>query len=105
MFRRKLSAEMVRLAIKEIAVLAGLPPDRFSTHSLRKGGVTQMRGLGASADDRRDRGIYADGSTVYDVTYDFSTVGLGPLACNKNLGELGIVKPTVDHVARCIPQR
>ena len=57
-----------------------------------------MRGLGASADDRRDRGNYADGSTVFDTIYDYSTVALGPLACNVNLGTGGTVKPVVSHV-------
>jgi hypothetical protein len=40
---------MVRGAVKDMAVNTGFPPERFSAHSLRKGG------LGASSDDRRDR--------------------------------------------------
>lgn len=104
-FMKRLSAEMVRLGVKDMALAAGLPPDRFSSHSLRKGGMSQMRGLGASSDDRRDRGNYADGSNVYDSIYDYSTVALGPLACNKNVGTEGVVKPMVDHVGRCLPTR
>ena len=64
-----------------------------------------MRGLGASSDDHRDRGNYADGSNVYDTIYDYSSAALGPLACNVNLGAQGIVKPLVDHVRRCLPTR
>jgi hypothetical protein len=104
-FKKRLSAEMIRVAVKDMAVRAGFPPDRFSAHSLRKGNMSQMRGLGASSDDRRDRGNYADGSNVYDTVYDYSTVALGPLACNMNLGIEGTVKPMVDHVGRCLPTR
>lgn len=104
-FKRRLSAEMIRNAVKDMATVAGLPVDRFSSHSLRKGGMSQMRGLGASADDRKDRGNYADGSNVFDTTYDYSTVGLGPLACNVNVGTGNAVKPTVEHVGRCLPTR
>jgi hypothetical protein len=64
-----------------------------------------MRGLGASADDSKDRGSYADGSAMFDTTYDYSTVGLGPIACNVNLGTGSLVKPTVEHVGRCVPRR
>jgi hypothetical protein len=104
-FKKRLTAEMVRGAVKDMAVNAGFPPERFSAHSLRKGGMPQMRGLGASSDDRSDRGNYADGSNVYDTVYDYSTVALGPLACNMNLGAQGTVKPKVDHVGRCLPTR
>ena len=104
-FTKKLTAMMIREAVKEMAVKAGLPADRFSSHSLRKGGVTQMSALGASSEDKRDRGNYADGSTVFDTVYDYSTVGLGPLACNANLGTGNAEKPTVEHVSRCVPRR
>ena len=104
-FKKRLSAEMIRGAVKDMAVNAGFPPEKFSAHSLRKGGMSQMRGLGASSDDRRDRGNYADGSNVYDTVYDYSTVALGPLACNVNLGAQGTVKPRVNHVGRCLPNR
>lgn len=104
-YMKRLSAAMIRTAVKGMAVVAGLPPDRFSSHSLRKGGMSQMRGLGASADDRRDRGNYADGSSVGDTIYDYSVVALGPLACNINLGLGSSVKPTTEHVGRCLPLR
>ena len=104
-YMKRLSAEMIRAAVKDMAKAAGLPTERFSSHSLRKGGMSQMRGLGASADDRRDRGNYVDGSNVFNTTYDFSTVALGPLACNANVGTGCTVKPMVEHVKRCLPIR
>ena len=103
--RKRLTAEMIRKAVKGMATSVGLPTVRFSSHSLRKGGMSQIRGLGASADDRSDRGNYADDSTVFDTIYDYSTVALGPLACNVNLGTGGTIKPVVDHVKRCLPVR
>ena len=104
-YRKRLSAEMVRVAVKDMATASGFPSERFSAHSLRKGGMTQMRGLGASVDDRRDRGNYADGSVVFDTIYDYSTVALGPLACNVNVGVGNTIKPTTQHVGRCLPVR
>jgi hypothetical protein len=104
-FKRRLSAEMIRNAVKGMAAVASLPVERFSSHSLGKGGMSQMRGLGASADDRQERGNYADGSNVFNTTYDYSTVGLGPLARNVNLGIGNAIKPTVEHVGRCLPTR
>ena len=96
---------MVRVAVKDMATVAGFPSDKFSSHSLRKGGMTQMRGLGASADDRRDRGNYADGSVIFDTIYDYSTVALGPLACNMNVGLGTSLKPTTEHVGRCLSSK
>lgn len=104
-YRKRLSAEMVKVAVKDMATASGFSSERFSAHSLRKGGMTQMRGLGASVDDRRDRGNYADGSVVFDTIYDYSTVALGPLACNVNVGVGNTIKPTTQHVGRCLPVR
>ena len=103
--KKRLTAEMVRVAVKDMATVAGFPSDKFSSHSLRKGGMTQMRGLGASADDRRDRGNYADGSVIFDTIYDYSTVALGPLACNMNVGLGTSLKPTTEHVGRCLSSK
>ena len=44
-----------------------------------------MSALGASEDDRRDRGNYAPNSQVMNTTYDYAT-GLGPLAANSLVG-------------------
>lgn len=87
--KKRLSAAMVREAVKDIAMSAELPPGRFSP----------------STGDRKDRGNYADGSTVFDTIYDYSAVGLGPLACNVNLGMGSVVKQTVEHVGHCSPRR
>jgi hypothetical protein len=70
-----LSGFTVRKEIKRL----GLPAQHFSSHSLRKGGVTQMRALGASEYDRRNRGNWAPGSQVMNDTYDYGH-GLVPLA-------------------------
>ncbi len=43
---KRLTAAMVRDAVTDMALDAGLPADRFSSHSLRKGGLTQMSALG-----------------------------------------------------------
>ena len=59
-----------------MAEVAGLPAEKFSSHSLRKVGMSQMRGLGASADDRKDRRNHADGSNVFSTTHDYSTFGM-----------------------------
>jgi hypothetical protein len=73
----------------------GLPDLYFSAHSLRKGAITHMRALGASEDDRRERGMFAVGST-----YDYAVTGLGPSASNSlQRGQ----KPTVNDLKRVIP--
>ena len=56
---KKLTAAMIREAVKDMAVEAGFPADRFSSHSLRKGGITQMSALGATEGDKRDSENYA----------------------------------------------
>lgn len=76
-----LSSRAVRNELKDTCVRNGLPPDYFSSHSLRKGGITHMRATGATEEDRRDRGNYSAGSQVMNQTYDYA-VGLGPLASN-----------------------
>jgi hypothetical protein len=78
----------------------GLPDLYFSAHSLRKGAITHMRALGASEDDRRERGMFAVGSTVMNATYDYAVTGLGPSASNSlQKGQ----KPTVNDLKRVIP--
>ena len=53
-----LTARKVRDLIKETCVRHGLPPARFSSHSLRKGAISDMRALGSTVEDRQDRGNY-----------------------------------------------
>lgn len=57
-----LTGRVVRDQIKDTCRRLGLPPNYFSSHSLYKGSVTQMRANRASEDDRRDRGNYAPGT-------------------------------------------
>lgn len=89
----------MRDQIKDTCRRLGLPPDYFSSHSLRKGAITHMRANGASEDDRRDRGNYAPGSQVMNSTYDYVT-GLGPLASNSLPGAC---QPTVTDLQRIVP--
>lgn len=97
--KKALQGRAVRDEIKRTCVLLDLPPQYFSSHSLRKGAITHMRASGATEDDRRDRGNYAPGSQVMNSTYDYAT-GLGPLAANSLQGGH---KPTVADVQRLIP--
>ena len=68
-----LRARAVRDELKITCQRNGLTPGYFSSHSLRKGAITQMRSLGSSEDDRRDRGNYAPGSQVMNNTYDYAS--------------------------------
>ena len=89
----------VREALKNACEANGLDPDYFSLHSLRKGAITEMRCLGASEDDRRDRGNYAPSSQVMNLTYDYGA-GIGPPGSNSLVGG---DKPTVEDVRKLIP--
>ena len=97
--RVRLRSKDVREALKRACEENGLDPNYFSSHSLRKGAITEMRSLGASEDDRRDRGNYAPNSQVMNSTYDYGA-GIGPLASNSLVGGH---KPTVEDVRRLIP--
>ena len=94
-----LTGRAVRDQIKDTCRRLGLPPNYFSSHSLRKGSVTHMRATGVSEDDRRDRGNYAPGSQVMNATYDYAT-GLGPLAANSLPGGY---QPTISDLHRILP--
>jgi hypothetical protein len=76
-----LTGRTIRDELKRTCEINKLPPDYFSSHSLRKGAITHMRAQGATEDDRRDRGNYSAGSNVMSSTYDYAT-GLGPLGSN-----------------------
>ena len=94
-----LRARTVRDELKKECVAQGLPPNFFSSHSLRKGGVTHMRAAGASEDDRRDRTGHAPGSQLVNTTYDYAP-GRGPLAANALVGGR---RPTITDVKKLIP--
>ena len=99
--KRALKVRTVREEIKSTCKFLGLPPIYFSSHSLRKGGITHMRASGATEDDRRDRGNYAPGSQVMNQTYDYAT-GLGPLAANSLSGGY---QPSIADVQRLLPAK
>ena len=65
---------------------AGLPPDYFSSHSLRKAARTQMRAMGVSELGMLDRGGYVEGSQVMRGVYDYHSGAQGPLESNSNAG-------------------
>jgi integrase len=74
-----LSGRTVRGELKRTCEANDLPASYFSSHSLRKGGITHMRAQGSTEEDRRDRGNYSAGSQVMNNTYDYAT-GLGRTA-------------------------
>lgn len=94
-----LTGRSVRDEIKKACESNGLPPSYFSSHSLRKGGITHMRAQGTTEEDRRDRGNYSAGSQVMNTTYDYAT-GLGPLASNSLEGGH---RPNKADLQRIIP--
>ena len=98
--RLVLSSRAVRDELKATVKEEGLPELYFSSHSLRKGAITHMRALGASEDDRRERGNFAQGSTVMNSTYDYAVTGLGPSASNSLEGAH---KPTINDLRRLVP--
>ena len=98
--RLVLSSRAVRDELKATVKDEGLPARYFSSHSLRKGAITHMRALGASEDDRRERGNFALGSTVMNSTYDYAVTGLGPSASNSLKGGH---KPTLNDLRRLVP--
>ena len=90
-----LRARTVREELKKTCALNYLPPSYFSSHSLRKGVITQMWALGTSEDDR---GNYPPNSQVMNTTYDYVT-GLGPLAANSLEG---VRRPELSDVMKLL---
>ena len=68
---------MVTDAIQEVAGRMGLPGDRFASHSMKRGGQTDMYAGGASVEECNARGNYARGSKVGSRVYDFSRSAAG----------------------------
>lgn len=94
-----LSARKVRDLIKQTCVRHGLPPAKFSSHSLRKGAISDMRALGSTVEDRQDRGNYVAGSKAMASVYDYA-IGLGPLACSSLRGGY---QPDTSHLKKLLP--
>jgi hypothetical protein len=97
--RLVLSSRAVRDELKVTVKEEGLPELYFSSHTLSKGAITHMRALGASEDDRRERGNYTVGSTVMNSAYDYAVTGLGPSASNSLQGGR---KPTINDLRRLV---
>jgi hypothetical protein len=68
---------MVTDAIQKVAEGMGLPGDRFASHSMKRGGQTDMYAGGASMEECNARGNYAKGSMVGSRVYDFSRSAAG----------------------------
>jgi hypothetical protein len=94
------TAKMAREALKAGVVRAGLCPDRFSFHSLRKGGLTHMSAKGVPKEQALDRGNYSENSQIMNTTYDYNASGLGPLASNSIEGGS---RPGLEEVRRWMP--
>lgn len=93
-------ARQVRREIKAICEEADLDPKFFSSHSLRKASQTHMSALGASLDDRRDRGNYSAASEMPVTTYDYSSSGHGALSSSALAGGPA---PGVRDIQRFLP--
>lgn len=97
--RKTLWAAMVTIAVKGICQDAGLPPNYFASHSLRKAATTQMSAMGASESDMLDRGGYVAGSQVMRNVYDYHSE-----AKVYDSNPRG-TKPTTDDVWSWLPPR
>ena len=75
--RKVLCRSTVVAAIKRAADLLGFDKDYFSSHSLRKGGRSDMSGAGVSEEQMNERGNYKEGSKVGRSVYDYSSRGHG----------------------------
>ena len=94
-----LRRKVVREAMKITCDIKELPRDMFSSHSLRKAAISDMRMLGSTEADRRDRGGFSVKSPVMNDTYDYGT-GLGPLACQSLTGGC---QPDVASLRKLLP--
>jgi hypothetical protein len=75
---------MVAVVIKKYIADAGLDPDEFSIHSLRKGCITQLNADGIGREEANARGNYAKDSTLVQTIYNGNDTGRGPLASSSS---------------------
>jgi hypothetical protein len=66
---------MVVKVLKALVKEAGLDPNEFSLHSLRKGCVTQLRAHGVQLKETNARGNWAQGSTLVETVYNANDTG------------------------------
>jgi hypothetical protein len=93
---------MAREALKPGVLRAGLCPDRFSFHSLRKGGPTHMGAKGVPKDQALDRSNHSATSQTMNTTYNYNASGLGPLAFNSLAGGS---RSGLEELRRWLPAR
>jgi hypothetical protein len=84
--RKVLCRSTVSAWVKKAAVILGFDPDYFSTHSLRKGGRSDMSAAGMSEEEMNDRGNYKEGSKVGRSVYDYSSQGRGAYSSSESGG-------------------
>jgi integrase len=63
--RRMVSRRSMASAYRALAVAAGVPSPHFGTHGVRRGRLSELAHVGASSEDIRRMGAYAEGSTVW----------------------------------------
>jgi hypothetical protein len=99
--RKVLCRSAVAAAVKKAADELGFDKNYFSTHSLRKGGRSDMSSAGVSEDQMNERGNYKEGSKVGRAVYDYSSRGHGAYSSRGmggaplNANDLRVLMPEV----------
>jgi hypothetical protein len=71
---------MVVKVLKALVKEAGLDPNEFALHSLRKGCATQLQAHGIQLEEANARGNWAQGSTLVQTVYNANDTGRGALS-------------------------
>lgn len=89
----------VDLTARKTYLRHGLLPIWFSSHSPRRGGISDMRALWSTASDLEDLGNNILGSKAMAEAYDYA-IGIRPLAFESLTGEY---QSTVKHLKKLLP--
>jgi hypothetical protein len=76
--------KMVIKVLKAMVLEAGLDPDEFSLHSLRKGCATQLNAHGIGLEEANARGNYARDSRMVQTVYNSNDTGRGALSSSSS---------------------
>jgi hypothetical protein len=76
--------KLVASTIKTYVASAGLDPVEFTSHSLRKGCVTQLNAHGIAREEANARGNYSKSSVMVQTVYNLNDTGRGPLASSSS---------------------
>jgi hypothetical protein len=82
--RKVCTPKMVVSVLKALVKEAGLDPDEFSLHSLRKGCVTQLNAHGIGLEEANARGNYARDSIMVRTVYNGNDTGRGALSSSSS---------------------